>query len=71
MATARQRAEWERIGTLAWAIRVAVWGKEPMTSETVVPEQFRAARRPARELTEEEKTFAKRVFWAKFDSLSR
>lgn len=71
MAGARQRAEWARVGMLAWSIRVAVWGKEPMTPETAVPEQYRAERPPQRELTEEEKAFAKRVFWAKFDSLSR
>lgn len=71
MATGRQRAEWERVGRLVWGIRKYLLSKEPVTPETVIPEQYRTKALPARELTEEEKAMRRRRFWAVVDNAAK
>lgn len=69
MSAARQRAEWQRVGVLVWGVRKAVFSKEPLTPETIVPEAYRAEKPPGRELTEGEKQEQRRRFWARVDKL--
>ena len=63
MAVARQRAEWLRIAGMVCWIGPAVWGKEPLKPERVIPKEYRPPKPVGLEMSPEEKAEQSRRGW--------
>lgn len=68
MATARQRAEWMRVGVaVAWVVNKSGFAKEAISPWSVIPEPYRPPPPPKRVLTPEERESESRLAWGVMD----
>lgn len=69
MATARQRAEWLRVGVLVSWIGPAVWSKESANPLKVIPKEYRPPKgpEPVDDRTPEEREAESRRGWKLLD----
>lgn len=67
MAIARQRAEWQRLGTAtAWIINRNGWTSTPVQPDEIIPPQYRPEVK-VRKKTEEELIEESRLAWKQMD----
>jgi hypothetical protein len=65
MATARQRAEWQRVGAaVAWVVNRSGFATQAIHPNEVIPEPYRTPEPPAvTEKSEEQKALESRLAW--------
>lgn len=68
MATARQQAEWFRVGVaVSWLVNCNGMTKKAVTPVQVIPEPFRPPPEPPRVLSPEERESESRLAWGAMD----
>ena len=68
MATARQQAEWLRVGVaVAWVVNRNGFTKEPVHPLAVIPEPYRPPPDPPQMLTPEEREAESKLAWGVMD----